>query len=141
MATIQDIMTGGVTVVAPDATLQAAARRMRELDVGALPVCVGDRLVGIVTDRDIAVRGVAAGKPPQETRVDEVMTDTVHSCRPDDSSDAVLKRMGEWQVRRLAVLDADRRIVGIVALGDFAVRQSAPTDAALRGISEPSPAA
>jgi CBS-domain-containing membrane protein len=141
MARIQDIMTGGVTVAAPDTTLQDAAKWMRELNVGALPVCENDRLVGIVTDRDIAVRGVAAGKRPAEARVAEVMTESVHSCRPDDASDSVLKRMGEWQVRRLAVLDADRRIVGIVALGDFAVRQSAPTDDALRGISEPSPVA
>jgi CBS-domain-containing membrane protein len=114
---------------------------MRELNVGALPVCDRDRLVGIVTDRDIAIRGVAAGKRPEATPITEVMTESVHSCRPDDASDSVLKRMGEWQVRRLAVLDADRRIVGIVALGDFAVRQSAPTDDALRGISEPSPVA
>jgi CBS domain-containing protein len=139
MATINDIMTREVSTIQLSDALQTAAQRMRDLDVGVLPVCDGETLVGMVTDRDIAVRGVAAGLNPADALVADVMTDEVHSCSATDTVDTAMKQMGDAQVRRLAVLDSKRRIVGIVTLGDLATRQSAPTDAALREISESGP--
>ncbi len=136
MAIIDDIMTRDVSVIQLTDNLQTAAQQMRDLDVGVLPVCDGETLVGMVTDRDIAVRGVASGLAPDEALVSDVMTDEVHSCSPTDTVDVAMKLMGDAQVRRLAVVDPDGRIIGIVALGDLATRQSAPTDEALREISE-----
>jgi len=136
MATINDIMTREVSTVQLSDSMQTAAQRMRDLDIGVLPVCDGDTVVGMVTDRDIAVRGVAAGLNPADAPISEVMTDEVHSCSATDTVDVAMKQMGDVQVRRLAVLDPKRRIVGIVTLGDLATRQSAPTDATLREISE-----
>ena len=136
MATINDIMTREVSVIQLSEPVQTAAQRMRDLDVGALPVCDGETLVGMVTDRDIAVRGVAAGMNPTDALVSDVMTDDAIACSPGDSVTDVMQRMGDAQVRRLAVLDGEHRIVGIVSLGDLATRQPAPTDEALREISE-----
>ena len=141
MATINDIMTRDVSVIQLSDRLQTAAQRMRDWDVGVLPVCDGETLVGMVTDRDIAVRGVAAGLSPADALVSDVMTDEVLECRPDDTVDDVLRQMGDAQVRRLTVLDGARKIVGIVTLGDLATRQSVPTDEALREISESGPSA
>ena len=137
MTTIADIMTRGVAAVGRDETLQAAARRMREMDVGALPVTDGRALAGMVTDRDIAIRGVAEGMVAQEALVADVMTEEVAFCNETDSVEAVMAQMGDAQVRRLPVLGANREIVGIVALADLATRQSAPTDETLREISAP----
>lgn len=137
MTRIAEIMTRSVAVVGRDETLQAAARRMKEMDVGALPVTDGKALVGMVTDRDITVRGVAEGMVAQESLVSDVMTEEVRWCSENDSVEDVLAQMGSEQVRRLAVLDARHEIVGIVALGDVATRQSAHTDDALREISTP----
>ena len=137
MTTIADIMTRGVAAVSRDETLQAAARRMREMDVGALPVTDGRALAGMVTDRDIAIRGVAEGMVAQEALVADVMTEEVAFCNESDSVEAVMAQMGDAQVRRLPVLGANREIVGIVALADLATRQSAPTDETLREISAP----
>ncbi|HEX2540675.1 MAG TPA: CBS domain-containing protein [Caldimonas sp.] len=137
MTKISDIMTRSVAVVQRDETLQAAATRMKQMDIGALPVVDGKALVGMVTDRDITVRGVAAGMIPQESVVSDVMTEEVRWCRADDSVEQVLEQMGDEQVRRLAVLDAGNEIVGIVALGDLATRQSADVDETLREISTP----
>ena len=137
MTTIADIMTRGVAAVGRDETLQAAARRMREMDVGALPVTDGRALAGMVTDRDIAIRGVAEGMVAQEALVADVMTEEVAFCNETDSVEAVMAQMGDAQVRRLPVLGANREIVGIVALADLATRQSSPTDETLREISTP----
>jgi CBS-domain-containing membrane protein len=137
MTKIADIMTRSLATVQRDETLQAAAQRMKEMDVGALPVLDGQAVAGMVTDRDITVRGVAAGMVAQESVVADVMTEEVRFCRVDDSVEQVLAEMGDLQVRRLPVLDANDEIVGIVALGDFATRQSAHTDETLREISTP----
>ncbi|NUZ04314.1 CBS domain-containing protein [Piscinibacter koreensis] len=137
MTQIRDIMTRGVAVVQRDATLQEAAQMMRDLDIGALPVGDGPALAGMVTDRDIAVRGVADGMVPQEALVADVMTPDVQWCSEDDSVEDVMAQMGDEQVRRLPVLSASREIVGIVALGDLATRQSRHVDDALREISQP----
>ena len=137
MTTIQQIMTRGVEVIQRDATIQHAAERMRALDVGSLPVADGKALAGMVTDRDITVRGVASGMIPQEALVSDVMTEDVRWCLETDTVEQVLDQMGDEQVRRLAVLNEAREVVGIVALGDLATRQSADTDEALREISSP----
>jgi CBS domain-containing protein len=137
MTTIADIMTRSIATVQRDETLQAAARRMEEMDVGSLPVLDGKAVAGIVTDRDIAVRGVAAGMIPQESLVADVMTAEVRFCRADDTVEQAMAEMGDLQVRRLPVLDAKNEIVGIVSLGDLATRQSAHTDETLREISTP----
>jgi predicted transcriptional regulator len=137
MTRVADIMTRSIATVQRDETLQAAAERMREMDVGSLPVLDGKAIAGMVTDRDITVRGVAAGMIPQESRVADVMTEEIRWCRADDSVEQVLAEMGDAQVRRLAVLDVNNEIVGIVALGDIATRQSADTDETLREISTP----
>jgi CBS-domain-containing membrane protein len=137
MTTIQQIMTRGVEVIQRDATIQHAAERMRALDVGSLPVADGKALAGMVTDRDITVRGVASGMIPQEALVSDVMTEEVRWCLETDTVEQVLDQMGDAQVRRLAVLNEAREVVGIVALGDLATRQSADTDDALREISLP----
>jgi CBS domain-containing protein len=141
MPTINDIMTRKVSTIELDDTLQTAAQRMRDLGIGALPVTDDGALVGMVTDRDITIRAVAEGLNVRDTLVSDAMTADVQSCRQTDSVDAVLKQMGDAQLRRLAVLDGDHRIVGIVALADLATKQNAPTDAVLREISEPGPAA
>ena len=110
---------------------------MRALDVGSLPVADGKALAGMVTDRDITVRGVASGMIPQEALVSDVMTEEVRWCQETDTVEQVLAQMGDAQVRRLAVLNEAREVVGIVALGDLATRQSGDTDEALREISSP----
>lgn len=141
MTKVGEIMTRSVAVVQQDDTLQHAAQKMKGLNIGSLPVCDGDAMVGVVTDRDITVRGVAAGMVPQEARVSEVMTADVRWCGENDSVQQAMDLMGEAQVRRLAVLSEERKIVGIVSLGDLATRQSTHTDATLREISEHAPTA
>ena len=138
MPKISEVMTRGVEVIGPDESLHHAAQLMDELNVGALPVCSGDQLVGMITDRDITVRATAAGLDPDETCVSEVMTEQTRWCTVDQTTDEVMKQMGDVQIRRLPVLDANKKIVGIVSLGDLATRQSGHVDEALREISSPS---
>ena len=138
MASVSEIMSRDVQVVTPGDTLRAAAQLMQDRDVGALPVCEGNMLLGIVTDRDIAVRGVASGLDPDKDLVSDVMTDGAEVCTADDDAQDVMCRMGELQVRRLPVVGSDGRLVGIVSLADLATRQSAGIDRTVREISEPS---
>jgi len=116
---ISEYMSTAVRVAAPDNTLKSAAQAMAEIDAGFLPVVEDDRLIGIVTDRDIAIRGVAGGRPP-ETSIREVMSQEVLYCFADQDSDAVLDNMGDIQVRRLPVVDRDKKLVGIVSITDLA---------------------
>jgi len=118
---VKEVMTRGVECVSPDATLQEAARKMKELDVGPLPICDNDRLAGMITDRDITVRAVAEGKDPRSTRVRDVMTPGVNYVFEDDDVSHAAGLMKEKQIRRLVVLNRDKRMVGIVSLGDLAV--------------------
>lgn len=118
---IKDVMTSNVEVVHPDTTLQDAAKKMKDLDVGSLPVCDGQRLLGTVTDRDITVRAVAEGRNPTTTPVREVMTSGIVYCFEDQDIREVAKLMKEKQIRRLPILNRDKRLVGIVSLGDLAV--------------------
>ncbi len=118
---ISDIMTRNVRVVSPDRTIQEAARLMDEMNVGALPVCDGRRLRGMVTDRDITVRATAAGLPPDTTRVRDVMSDNVWWCFDDDDVDHIVELMSDHQIRRLPVVDGEG-LAGIVTIDDLAVR-------------------
>jgi CBS domain-containing protein len=138
MARISEVMTRGVEVIRPDESLQRAAQMMDELNVGALPVCEGMQLVGMITDRDITVRATAAGLSPDEHRVSEVMTEQTRWCTEDQSTEDVMRQMGDVQIRRLPVLNERREVVGIVSLGDLATRQSEHTDSVLREVSYPS---
>jgi CBS domain-containing protein len=134
---VSEAMTRDVRMASPDQTIQDAARMMADADAGALPVSEGDRLVGMITDRDIAVRAVADGKGPQ-TRVREVMSPEVKYCFDDDDTDAVARNMAEIQVRRLPVVNHDKRLVGIIALADIAITDGGrPAGEALSGISKP----
>src|ERR671921_330413 len=121
---VSEVMTRDVQLIEPTQTIREAARRMAELDAGIMPVREGDRLVGMITDRDIAVRAVAEGRGP-DTPVREVMTDEVKYCFEDDDTNDVARNMAEIQVRRLPVLNQDKRLVGIVSLGDMAVTEGA----------------
>jgi CBS domain-containing protein len=118
---IKEIMTREPVVIGPDVVLKQAAERMRDLDSGVMPVGQNDRLVGMLTDRDITIRATAAGKDPNQTRVEEVMTPDVVYCFEDDDAAAAANIMEEHQVRRLIVLNRDKRLVGILSLGDLAV--------------------
>lgn len=116
---IRDVMTQEVDLIDPAAAITDAARVMRDSDVGVLPVGEGDQLIGVVTDRDIVVRALANSKNPETTPVREAMSDRVLYCFEDQSTDEVARNMGEQQVRRLPVLNRDKRLVGIVTLGDL----------------------
>lgn len=116
---VSECMTRDVKTIAPDRSVQEAARLMAELDLGVLPVGEGDRLVGMITDRDIVVRAVGEGKGPQ-TAIREVMTEDIKYCFEDQDIDEVAHNMGDKQVRRLPVRNRNQQLVGIISLGDFA---------------------
>ena len=118
---LRDVMTPHVEVIHPDATLREAAQKMKTLDVGPVPVCDGDRLQGMLTDRDITIRATAEGRDPNTTRVREVMTPDVVYCFEDQDVVEAARMMEERQIRRLVILNRDKRLVGIVSLGDLAV--------------------
>lgn len=134
---VSQCMSRNVSVSSPDQTLQSAARTMSEIDAGFLPVGIGDRLVGIVTDRDIVLRGVGAGKPP-EAPVSDVMSDDVLYCFDDDDTRQVTENMARIQVRRLPVVDRNKRLVGIISLSDLSREAGEAAGAALRIITQPS---
>ena len=135
---VREAMTRDVRLVRPDQTIREAAHLMAELDSGALPVEENDRLVGMITDRDIAVRAVAEGKGP-DTLLRDVMTREIKYAYEDQTIEEVTRNMGELRVRRLPVLNRDKRLVGILSLGDLAIDESAQDEAgeALGGISRP----
>lgn len=134
----RELMTRDVVTVRPDATIREAARTMDDLNVGALPVCDGRRLVGIVTDRDITVRATADGMLPDTTLVRAVMSEDVCWCFEDDGVDEIERAMAHRQIRRMPVVDRAKRLVGMVALGDLATDGAPGTNEALRSISQPS---
>ena len=121
---LRDIMTHGVTEVPPHATLREAADRMRSLDVGLLPVCDGQKFLGVLTDRDIAIRAVAQGFDPNTTNVTEAMTPEVIYCFDDEDVQKAVELMEQRQIRRLLVMDHQKHAVGVVSLGDIATRNA-----------------
>ena len=139
MQKLKDLMSRDVKVISPDMSIREAAKQMRDGDFGMLPVGENDRMVGTISDRDIAIRAVAEGKGA-DTKVRDVMSDGIAWAYEDDSVEEAAKIMSKRQVRRLPVVDRDKRLVGIVALGDFAVESSEirPTAEALSEISKPS---
>jgi CBS domain-containing protein len=134
---VSNVMTSNVQVASPDHTVEQAAWIMGEIDAGILPIAENDRLIGMVTDRDIAVRCVAKGMGP-DTKVREVLSDQVKYCFEDQDIKEVSANMAEIQVRRLPVLDRSKRLVGIVSLGDIAMMEMIiEAGEALSGISQP----
>jgi CBS domain-containing protein len=135
---VREAMTRDVRLVKPDQPIREAAKLMGELDIGALPVEENDRLVGMITDRDIAVRAVGAGRGA-DTPIRDVMSGEIKYCYEDQTVDEVTANMGELRIRRLPVLNRDKRLVGILSLGDLAIDESARDEAgeALGGISRP----
>jgi len=135
---ISDVMSKDVRLTSPDESIREAARMMAEQDVGALPVGENDRLVGVITDRDIAIRAIAHGRGP-DAKVRDVMSPDVKYCFDDEDLSEVSQNMADIQVRRLPVLNHDKRLVGIVSLGDLAAKRALPhASRALHGISQPS---
>jgi len=119
---IREILTKNPEVIGPDDMICTAARKMRESDVGMLPVCHGGQLMGCLTDRDLAIRAVAGARDPLSTKVREIMTPELFYCFENDSLEDAARFMEEKQVRRLPVLNHSKRLVGIVSLGDLALR-------------------
>ncbi|CAN7432975.1 CBS domain-containing protein [Rhizobium leguminosarum] len=134
---VREAMTRDVLVARPDQSIRDAAQMMADIDAGVVPVGDRDRLVGMITDRDIAVRAVARGKGP-DAKIADVMTADVKCCFEDDDVNDVLENLGDQQIRRLPVVNRDKRLVGILSLGDIAVTSSdGATASALSHISRP----
>ena len=132
---VREIMTTNVECVAPETTIHEAAKKMEALDVGFLPICQNDRLIGTVTDRDIVLRAVADGRG-LSTMVRDIMTADVFYCFEDDDIESCADHMKEKEVKRLLILNRSKRLVGVVSLGDLSkVHEEAAGDA-LRDISD-----
>ena len=135
---VHEIMTAHARCVSPDNTLVEAAGLMRELDVGVLPVCEDDKIAGMITDRDMAVRAIASGRDPNETAVRDVMTPGVISVMAEQQVEEAVRIMQENEIRRLPVLNREKRLVGILSLGDIAVSSNpAFSGLTLREVSQP----
>lgn len=137
---VSDCMSRNVRLCSPNDSLRDAARAMKEADAGFLPVGENDRLVGMITDRDIVVRAVAAGKEPDECRIRDIMSPAVKYVFEDETTDDLAQQLAELQIKRMPVVDRNKRLVGIVSLGDIAVVRDSTHEAAaaLSGISRPS---
>lgn len=134
MKTLKDLMSRDVQVISPDATIQEAAQQMRKGNFGMMPVGENDRMIGAISDRDIAIRAVADGKDAN-TKVRDVMSEGIFWSFEDDSVEDAAKLMSEHQIRRLPIVNAEKRLVGILALGDYAV-EGADIEAAGEALSE-----
>ncbi|HJU06741.1 MAG TPA: CBS domain-containing protein [Nitrospiraceae bacterium] len=136
---LKDVMTRNVETITPSAGVQEAAQKMKTLDIGAIPVCDGSRLRGMLTDRDIVVRVVAERRDVNMAKAEDAMSADLVYCFEDQDVDEAARIMGEKQIRRLPIVSRDKQLVGIVSLGDVAVKTSAPSDHALKEVSKPSP--
>lgn len=138
MQQVRDVMTSEVRTIDPETTVAEIARIMRDEDIGAVPVAEDDRLIGMVTDRDIVIRGLADGEDASALSARDVMSTKLLYCMDDQSIDAVLKNMGEQQIRRLPVVNRDKRLVGVVSLGDLSGNaKPAKAGEALKEVSKP----
>jgi CBS domain-containing protein len=135
---VRECMTSGARFIEPGTSLKEAARTMRTENVGALPIGENDRLIGMVTDRDITVRGVAEEREPEKTTVRDVMSADAYCCREDDDLDQAARMMAEHQVQRLPVLNAQDRLVGMLAVSDMARSDKNAAMTAVTGIKAPS---
>jgi len=135
---VSQSMTRNVEIVHPEDSIREAAALMAQLDIGSVPVAEDDRLIGMLTDRDIAIRAVARGLGP-DTAVRSVMSTDVKYCFEDQTIEDVTENMANIQVRRLPVVDRDKRLVGIISLGDLALEEGTEEEAgkALKGVSRP----
>ena len=134
---VSEAMTREVRVASPGQSIREVAKIMAEIDAGSMPVGDNDRLVGMITDRDIAIRAVAQGKGP-DTPVSEVMSsEQVLYCYEDEELDHVAKNMSQQQVRRLPVVSRDKRLVGIVSLGNIAQSEARSASKAVKGVTKP----
>ena len=120
MPQVKDVMTQGCEWIAPDVPISKAAKIMKDKDIGFLPVGENDKLIGMVTDRDIVVRGIAAGKDPAKATARDVMTAKTYYCFDDQDVEEVCNNLGEIKVRRLPVVNREKRLVGVVTVGDLA---------------------
>ncbi len=136
---VGEVMTRNVEVIGSNAPLKEAAAKMKSLDVGLIPVCEGDVLRGTLTDRDITVRGIAEGHDPSKTKVGDIMSADLAYCYEDEEIEEALKLMEERQIRRLPVLSREKRLIGIVSLGDLAVHagQKDRVGETLKEVSQP----
>lgn len=134
---VKEVMTPKVSFVAPDAPITEIARKMRDEDIGAMPIAENDKLVGMVTDRDIVIRALADGADIKAMRVREVMSPKILYCTEDQTVEDVLENMGEEQIRRLPVVNRDKRLVGVVSLGDLSQAAEKKAGGALKEISQP----
>jgi CBS domain-containing protein len=140
---IREVMTLGVETVRPDAAAKQAAKKMKKMNVGCLPVCDGNRLEGLITDRDIAIRLVAEGHNPSTTKVRNIMTSGVIYCYDDQTVEEAVTTMQAHQIRRVPILNKQNELVGMLSLGDISVRTAGSedqnlADEGLRNISQPS---
>ena len=136
--TIQDVMTPHVETIGPDASIKECAQKMKSLDVGVMPVAEGGQIIGMLTDRDMAIRATAEGRGPG-TKVREVMTRDVEYCLLDQDIEEAARLMQEKQIRRVVVMDHDRNLAGILSLGDLAVDVGGKvSEETLERVSEPS---
>ena len=141
MKKCSDVMTDNPVYALPDDTVDKVAQLMKKEDIGPVPVVDDEqnkRLVGIVTDRDLALKVVAEGRDPQTTKVEEVMTRKLITCRPDDDVESAMKAMAQYQLRRIPVVDDANRLVGIISQADVATRVDEPEKTAevVKEISE-----
>ena len=134
---VSEAMTRDVRVATPGQSIRDVAKIMAEIDAGAMPVAENDRMIGMITDRDIAIRAVAQGKGPDTPVRDVMSTDKVLYCYDDEELDQVAKNMGDVQVRRLPVVNREKRLVGIVSLADLANRERKAAGKAVSGVSKP----
>ena len=134
---VSEAMTREVRIATPGQSIREVAKIMAEIDAGAMPVGDNDRLVGMIIDRDIAIRAVAQGKGPDTPVRDVMSTEQVLYCYEDEELDHVAKNMGSEQVRRLPVVNRDKRLVGIVSLGDVAQTEARSASKAVKGVTKP----
>ena len=126
MTQIKDVMSPNFKFMAPDSPVSEVAQQMRDMDCGFMPLAENDKMVGMITDRDITIRAVAEGKNPAECQARDVMTAKTYYCYDDQDVEEVCNNMGEIQVRRLPVVNRDKRLVGVVSMGDLAQAASRP---------------
>lgn len=133
---VSECMSPDVEIASPDDSLRDVARTMREIDAGSMPVGENDRLVGMITDRDIAIRAVAEGLGP-DTPVRGIMSTDIRWCFEDEDVEEVAEQMADYKIRRLPVLSREKRVIGMISLGDLSQADGASSGEALREISEP----
>lgn len=126
MTKIKDVMSRDFKWMAPDSPVSQVAQKMRDMDCGFMPLAENDKMIGMITDRDITIRAVAEGKKPEEVQARDIMTPKTYYCYDDQDVEEVCNNMGEIQVRRLPVVNRDKRLVGIVSMGDLAQVASRP---------------